>query len=169
MPLNKLISLTTYNVFVFFQSIDSCKEAGKYCHATLLDENVGGCCDGLECLVDYHPNNAIGTKKCKEGRGKIFKIVIKLPLQIKCQKANRKFFNSFIRFTANFALPPTYLSIEGHKDCMGSRDMGDFTVACLPQIQPTNCKNVAWSWLKQFTGSERIPTCSENGNFKLRI
>jgi len=109
---------------------ESCREAGKYCHATLLDENIGGCCDGLECLVDYHPNNAIGTKKCKE---------------------------------VNFGLPPTYLSIEGHKDCMGSRDMGDFTVACLYQIQPVNCKDVAWSWLKQFTGSEKIPTCNENG------
>ena len=85
------------------------------------------------------------------------------------QKISRKFCNSFILFTVNFALPPTYLSIDGHKDCMGSRDMGGFTVACLPQIQPANCNNVAWSWLKQFTGSEKIPACSENGRSKLRI
>ena len=52
---------------------------------------------------------------------------------------------------------------------MGSRDMGDFTVACLYQIQPANCKDVAWSWLKQFTGSEKIPACNENGRSKLRI
>ena len=52
---------------------------------------------------------------------------------------------------------------------MGSRDMGDFTVACLYQIQPVNCKDVAWSWLKQFTGSEKIPTCNENGRSKYRI
>ena len=80
-----------------------------------------------------------------------------------------QFHNSFIRYTVNFGLPPTYLSIEGHKDCMGSRDMGDFTVACLYQIQPANCKDVAWSWLKQFTGSEKIPACNENGRSKLRI
>ena len=47
--------------------------------------------------------------------------------------------------------------------------MGDFTVACLYQIQPENCKDVAWSWLKQFTGSEKIPTCNENGRSKYRI
>ena len=80
-----------------------------------------------------------------------------------------QFHNSFIRYTVNFGLPPTYLSIEGHKDCMGSRDMGDFTVACLHQIQPANCKDVAWSWLKQFTGSEKIPACNENGRSKWRI
>ena len=80
-----------------------------------------------------------------------------------------QFHNSLIRYTVNFGLPPTYLSIEGHKDCMGSRDMGDFTVACLYQIQPVNCKDVAWSWLKQFTGSEKIPACNENGRSKYRI
>ena len=82
MYLNKLTSLISSNIFVFFLSIEPCREAGKYCHATLLDENIGGCCDGLECLVDYHPNNAIGTKKCKEGKGKILKKAIKLPIQI---------------------------------------------------------------------------------------
>ena len=84
-------------------------------------------------------------------------------------KSYEQFHNSFICYTVNFGLPPTYLSIEGHQDCMGSRDMGDFTVACLYQIQPENCKDVAWSWLKQFTGSEKIPTCNENGRSKYRI
>ena len=64
-------------------------------------------------------------------------------------------------------LPPTYLSIEGHKDCMGSRDMGDFTVACLHQVQPENCKDIAWEWLEQFTGSEKIPRCHVKGRSKL--
>ena len=44
--------------------------------------------------------------------------------------------------------------------------MGDFTIACLHQVQPENCKDVAWEWLEQFTGSEKIPRCDAKGRSK---
>ena len=59
--------------------------------------------------------------------------------------------------------PPKYLSIEGHKDCMGTKDMGTWQAHCVHQLQPQKCKDDAWEQLQQLTGKEKIPSCLTGG------
>ena len=40
-------------------------------------------------------------------------------------------------------LPPKYLSIEGHEDCMGTIEKGSVTVVCLHSMQKENCTDEA--------------------------
>ena len=43
------------------------------------------------------------------------------------------------------------MSIEGHKDCMGTKEIGSATFVCLYPDQPENCKDEAWWELREMT------------------
>ena len=60
--------------------------------------------------------------------------------------------------------PPKWLSIEGHKDCMGTKEIGSATFVCLPPDQPENCKDEAWKKLNQLTGKDKVDRCESTGN-----
>ena len=62
----------------------TCRVEGDYCLGLdKINKNTRGCCDGLECLVDYHPFNSFHvTKRCKKGENEILKNVIKISNQI---------------------------------------------------------------------------------------
>ena len=60
---------------------------------------------------------------------------------------------------------PKYLSIEGHKDCMGTKEVGSATFLCLHPIQPKKCKDEAWKQLNELTGTdEEVDRCERTGN-----
>ena len=61
------------------------------------------------------------------------------------------------------SLPPKYLKVEGHKDCMGTKDMGSWQAICLHLIQPEKCKDDAWTQLKGLTGTDEVLQCEEEG------
>ena len=48
------------------------------------------------------------------------------------------------------ALPPAYLSVSGHQDCLSSHQPRDasHTEKCIPQSQPGNCLDAAWTELQ---------------------
>ena len=58
------------------------------------------------------------------------------------------------------AVPPAYLSIDGHEDCLGSStsNNGGHQEVCLPVEQPANCSRLAWVGLQQkFEGKDCEP------------
>jgi len=52
------------------------------------------------------------------------------------------------------ALAPKFYHIEGWKDCTGSKDMGSFTIHCLPSHRPEKCKYDAWIELNDLAKKE---------------
>jgi len=52
------------------------------------------------------------------------------------------------------ALAPKFYHIEGWKDCTGSKDMGSFTVHCLPSHRQEKCKHDAWIELNDLAKKE---------------
>ena len=61
-------------------------------------------------------------------------------------------------------LPPKYLSIEGHKDCMGTKDMGSWQAVCIHRVQPKKCRNEAWKLLNELRGTdEDVGRCPGSG------
>ena len=58
------------------------------------------------------------------------------------------------------AVPPAYLSINGHEDCLGNSTSNDggHQEVCLPREQPVNCSRVAWIGLQnKFEGKDCEP------------
>ena len=63
------------------------------------------------------------------------------------------------------ALPPKFRSVDGWKDCMGSKDIGTRKAHCLPLDKPELCKRDSWfqlNWIRVDTGDVKL--CNEKGN-----
>ncbi|MCF6764870.1 hypothetical protein L3V82_03720 [Thiotrichales bacterium 19S3-7] len=61
-----------------------------------------------------------------------------------------------IFFNPLFAtLPPNYLSVDGFKDCLGTKSMGTWQSYCLPNKKPQNCLETSWNQLITMD----IPSC----------
>ena len=62
------------------------------------------------------------------------------------------------------ALPPKYLSIDGHKDCLSShspRVGATHTEICLPSSKPSSCSAASWDKLKDEVSARRIDKCNQ--------
>ena len=59
------------------------------------------------------------------------------------------------------ALPPQYLSIDGHQDCLAEHSPrgASHTEICLPSVKPESCDSNAWTELKQELTAGRINEC----------
>ena len=54
-------------------------------------------------------------------------------------------------------LPPTYLSVIGHEDCLGSYEVGPVRIKCLPKDKPSTCSNVIWKELNKVWEGNKCP------------
>jgi len=56
-------------------------------------------------------------------------------------------------------LPPAYLSIRGHEDCLGTMnsDSGSSTQRCLPTSKPNACDNQVWEQVKESFVGDTCP------------
>ena len=68
-------------------------------------------------------------------------------------------------FLGSQAQPPKYLSIEGHKDCLGMNKKPNqlFPSVCLHQNQPKKCKNSTWKQLYELIGNDGFEPCVLKG------
>ena len=60
-------------------------------------------------------------------------------------------------------MPPKYLSIEGHRECLSSHisnPQDTFKSVCIPKIQPQACLGESWSKLKELAGNGKIKLCN---------
>ena len=46
-------------------------------------------------------------------------------------------------------LPPAYLSVPNHQDCLGLEDFGSHTKLCLPSSKPSGCLDASWEALNE--------------------
>jgi hypothetical protein len=54
------------------------------------------------------------------------------------------------------SLPPAYLSVDGFKACMATKDMGGWTSYCMPAQKPSDCQLSSWDELVKMN----IPNCN---------
>ena len=77
---------------------------------------------------------------CSEFKIRLYKVYIKK----KIVTDHELFYNFPIG-----GLPPAYLSIEGHEDCLGEYSPSPVSTAvCLPSTRPSDCQRRAWFELK---------------------
>ena len=60
-------------------------------------------------------------------------------------------------------MPPKYLSIEGHRECLSSHisnPQDTFKSVCIPKIQPQACLEESWSKLKELAVNGKIKMCN---------
>ena len=60
-------------------------------------------------------------------------------------------------------MPPKYLSIKGHRECLSSHFLNPqdtFKSVCIPKIQPQACLEESWSKLKEIAGNGKIGMCN---------
>jgi len=60
-------------------------------------------------------------------------------------------------------MPPKYLSIKGHRECLSSHFLNPqdtFKSVCIPKIQPQACLEESWSKLKELAGNGKIGMCN---------
>ena len=50
---------------------------------------------------------------------------------------------------------PAYLTVEGHRDCLGSKRAGSSFVLCMPSVRPAICMDESWHRLKSVFEGER--------------
>jgi hypothetical protein len=53
-------------------------------------------------------------------------------------------------------LPPAYLSVDGFKQCMATKNMGSWTSYCIPAHKPSGCQLSSWNELVNMN----IPHCN---------
>ena len=64
---------------------------------------------------------------------------------VKRNKDTRELFYNF----PTGGLPPAYLSIDGHEDCLGEYSPSPVSTAvCLPSTRPSDCQRRAWFQLQ---------------------
>ena len=61
--------------------------------------------------------------------------------------------------TTAAVLPPKYLSIDGFKNCLGTKTQGAAQMWCLPKQQPKQCADKAWESLNSLQGNDSVPSC----------
>jgi hypothetical protein len=61
------------------------------------------------------------------------------------------------------SIPPTYLSIDGYKNCLSTIKKESSESWCLPENQPTECAGASWHQLKLNDGS--LPYCTKNAEY----
>jgi hypothetical protein len=54
------------------------------------------------------------------------------------------------------SLPPAYLSVDGFKACMATKDMGGWTSYCMPAQKHSDCQLSSWDELVKMN----IPNCN---------
>ena len=62
-------------------------------------------------------------------------------------------------------MPPKYLSIEGHRECLSSHfsnPQDTFKSVCIPKIQPKACLEDSWSKLKELAENGKIGMCNND-------
>jgi hypothetical protein len=57
-------------------------------------------------------------------------------------------------------MAPSYLSVPRFQDCLGDKNMGTFTVWCLPAVKPANCLDGSWQELQNLDKTEPFFPCS---------
>merc|ERR1719460_899298 len=51
------------------------------------------------------------------------------------------------------SLPPAYLQVPDFESCLGTKDVGSYSIVCLPVEMPDGCAGESWAAL----GSEDMP------------
>ena len=83
--------------------------------------------------------------------------------------------NWFISGEDGINKPPAYLSVDGHKDCLGShtaKPEHTYQSVCLPKTRPNDCLFKSWQKLKQFAANGILEKCNmppTKGNYKSTI
>ena len=62
-------------------------------------------------------------------------------------------------------LPPAYLSVPNHQDCLGLEDFGSHTKLCLPSSKPSGCLDASWEALNEVFEDK----CSQLHNCAARV
>ena len=57
------------------------------------------------------------------------------------------------------ALPPKYLEVKDFKKCLAEKDMGTYSMWCLPANKPEACPKESWEQLNNLTGQDKVPSC----------
>merc|ERR1712216_554292 len=59
------------------------------------------------------------------------------------------------------SLPPAYLQVPDFESCLGTKDVGSYSIVCLPVEMPDGCASESWAAL----GSEDMPMvlCGNDG------
>ena len=57
------------------------------------------------------------------------------------------------------ALPPKYLEVEGFQQCLAEKEVGSYSVWCLPEEKPDACSAESWKKLLEFSGNDQLPDC----------
>ena len=57
------------------------------------------------------------------------------------------------------ALPPKYLEVEGFQQCLTVKEVGSYSVWCMPEEKPDSCSVESWKKLLELSGNDQLPEC----------
>jgi hypothetical protein len=57
------------------------------------------------------------------------------------------------------ALPPSYLTVKGFKQCLKTQSMGSWSAWCMPKQKPADCLSSSWNELEKITARGGLTAC----------
>lgn len=57
------------------------------------------------------------------------------------------------------ATPPKYLAIKDFNLCLQEKNMGTYSVWCMPSKKAKECPKNSWKALKRLKNADKLPTC----------